>query len=180
MSEPESGSGASRPASEILSAAEQLAEDITRAARREADSIRARAGSESDEARTAMRRRIGRLGEMADAMQQQLVQMRSELDALRGSLGASDGADAVGVGEPEPEPGSLDEPTFVFIDAPDAGSATGPEPVTDPDEVAARLVALNMAMSGASREETARYLREHHSLADLERLLDEVYAGAGR
>jgi hypothetical protein len=53
-------------------------------------------------------------------------------------------------------------------------------PVTDPDEVAARLVALNMAMSDTPREEIVRYLREHHSLADPERLLDEVYAGAGR
>jgi hypothetical protein len=53
--------------------------------------------------------------------------------------------------------------------------------VTDPDEVAARLVALNMALSDTSREDTARYLREHHgSLADPERLLDEVYADVGR
>jgi nitrogenase molybdenum-iron protein alpha/beta subunit len=40
----------------------------------------------------------------------------------------------------------------------------------------ARLVALNMALNGDSREETARYLDENFDVPDRERLLDEVYA----
>jgi hypothetical protein len=40
----------------------------------------------------------------------------------------------------------------------------------------ARLVALNMAMNGTPREETARYLAENFELEDRQRLLDEVYA----
>lgn len=156
-----------RAASDILSAAEQLAEQITGAARSEADAIRARADGESEQARAAMRERIGRLAEMADAMGSQLVQMRSELDALRQS---------VRPGAPQevavPEPPAADEP---------APEHDGPATVTDPDEVTARLVALNMAMSDTPRDETARYLREHHgSLAEPERLLDEVYARAAR
>lgn len=143
-------------ASEIVSAAERLAEEITRGARAEAEAIRTRAGGESEQARAAMRERVGRLGEMAEAMQRQLGEMRSELEALRGSLGA--------------DPASAAKPADVSAET----------PVSDPDEVAARLVALNMAMNDAPREETARYLREHHSLSDPERLLDEVYAGAGR
>jgi cell division septum initiation protein DivIVA len=123
-------------ASEIVSAAERLAEEITRGARAEAEAIRARAGGESNQARAAMRERVGRLGEMAEAMQRQLGEMRSELEALRGSLGA---------------------------DAAVPADASAEAPVSD-----------------APREETARYLREHHSLSDPERLLDEVYAGAGR
>jgi hypothetical protein len=163
MSEP----NAPRAASDILSAAEQLAEQITSGARAEADAIRARAGGESEEARAAMRDRVGRLGEMADAMAQQLVQMRSELEALRGSVGA--GSESPGPMEP-PEP---PEPT--------AGPVAESRAVTDPDEVTARLVALDMAVRGTPREETARYLTEHHaSLADPERVLDEVYAHAGR
>ena len=49
-----------------------------------------------------------------------------------------------------------------------------------PDEAGARLIALNMALSGSSREETARYLAEHFGLADPEALLDDVYARAGQ
>jgi hypothetical protein len=43
----------------------------------------------------------------------------------------------------------------------------------------ARLVALNMALSGTPREETARYLRENFAVEDEEELLDDVYARAG-
>jgi DivIVA domain-containing protein len=44
----------------------------------------------------------------------------------------------------------------------------------DPD--GARLVALNMALNGDSREDTGRYLAENFEVPDRERLLDEVYA----
>jgi DivIVA domain-containing protein len=40
----------------------------------------------------------------------------------------------------------------------------------------ARLIALNMALNGSSRAETSRYLAENFTLADPERLLDEVFA----
>ncbi len=40
----------------------------------------------------------------------------------------------------------------------------------------ARLVALNMALNGDSREETGQYLAENFAVSDRERLLDEVYA----
>jgi hypothetical protein len=40
----------------------------------------------------------------------------------------------------------------------------------------ARLVALNMALNGDSREETGRYLSENFEVSDTDRLLDEVYA----
>jgi hypothetical protein len=44
----------------------------------------------------------------------------------------------------------------------------------DPDTEGARLIALNMALSGSSREETAEYLRETFGLDD-RALLDDVY-----
>jgi hypothetical protein len=40
----------------------------------------------------------------------------------------------------------------------------------------ARLVALNMALNGSSREETERYLEENFELRDGGILVDEVYA----
>src|SRR3954465_9691250 len=44
------------------------------------------------------------------------------------------------------------------------------------DVEGARLIALNMALNGQSREETDRYLAENFDLADRDRLLDEVYS----
>jgi len=56
--------------------------------------------------------------------------------------------------------------------APDSDVASG-----GPQDIdGARLVALNMALNGDSREVTARYLAEHFDVAEPERLLDEVYA----
>jgi hypothetical protein len=40
----------------------------------------------------------------------------------------------------------------------------------------ARLVALNMALNGESREDAERYLAENYTLADRNKLIDEVYA----
>jgi hypothetical protein len=40
----------------------------------------------------------------------------------------------------------------------------------------ARLIALDLAMRGTPREETARYLSDNFELPDSESLLDEVYA----
>ena len=64
-----------------------------------------------------------------------------------------------------------------------AGLATepAPEPVgaaeaNGDDSEGARLIALNMALNGTPREETAKYLDENFSLSDAGGLLDEVYA----
>jgi len=37
-----------------------------------------------------------------------------------------------------------------------------------------------MALEGTSREETAAFVAEHYEVADLDALLDDVYASAGR
>jgi len=54
-----------------------------------------------------------------------------------------------------------------------------PSPASSEDLDGARLVALNMALNGDSREETGRYLAENFDIPDRERLLDEVYAAIG-
>jgi DivIVA domain-containing protein len=46
----------------------------------------------------------------------------------------------------------------------------------DEDVEGARLIALNMALNGTSRDETDRYLAENFDLSDRQALLDEVYA----
>jgi DivIVA domain-containing protein len=55
-----------------------------------------------------------------------------------------------------------------------AGSAGGSE-----DAESARLVALNMALDGKSREETEQYLAEHFTLTDRRELVEDVYASFG-
>jgi DivIVA domain-containing protein len=86
-----------------------------------------------------------------------------------------------------PEPVVSDEPELADADDDfdthehDAVAAA-PEPVAvasrgaSEDVEGARLIALNMALNGQSREETDGYLSENFDLADRAALLDEVYA----
>jgi hypothetical protein len=57
----------------------------------------------------------------------------------------------------------------------DDGAAAGAYDGEDEAE-AARLIALNMALNGSTREETDRYLRENFELHNRAQLLDEVYS----
>ncbi|MCP9488988.1 MAG: DivIVA domain-containing protein [Solirubrobacteraceae bacterium MAG38_C4-C5] len=57
-----------------------------------------------------------------------------------------------------------------------ATAAAPPAQQADEDVEGARLIALNMALNGQSREETDRYLAENFDLRDRGSLLDEVYA----
>ena len=51
--------------------------------------------------------------------------------------------------------------------------------LSGPDVDGARLIALNMALNGESREDTERYLAEHFQLPDRLRLIDEVFRERG-
>ena len=56
-----------------------------------------------------------------------------------------------------------------------------PETPADPAHPeGARVLALKMALDGAPREDTARYLSENFTLEDPDGLLDEVYAKLAR
>jgi len=77
---------------------------------------------------------------------------------------------------PEPEPAPVPK-----RGGSGARAATPPDGAQDEGEdvEGARLIALNMALNGQSREETDRYLAENFDLDDREALLDEVYASVG-
>jgi len=127
----------------------------------------------------------GNLAEVSDATG---AGRRFEPEA--GSEPATDATATVDGSIPEP-PEALgeelgDEPEVVR-DEPEAIDAEAEtdedlEPVPadgsggDDDAEGARLVALNMALNGSSRDETDQYLSEHFTLADRAGLLDEVYA----
>jgi DivIVA domain-containing protein len=74
--------------------------------------------------------------------------------------------------EPEPEP-LLEPEAAVVVEEVDGVELDAED---DADVEGARLIALNMALNGQSRDETDRYLAENFDLPDRKRLLDEVYS----
>jgi ABC-type transporter Mla subunit MlaD len=182
----------------VLEAAEQSAAELRAEAAQEIDAQLERA--EVVAARLAERaNQIERsLQAIADSVRDELSALRADLEELRAvGEGVTEARTAAEVAAAEPEPG---EP------APAAASEAEPEsaepepaeaePEPDPAELApaaspaagppsgdghegARVIALNMALNGSPREETARYLDENFELENPEALLDEVYARVG-
>jgi hypothetical protein len=130
-------------------------------------------------------------------MLRRLDELQGELDKLLGGMRASgeqlaEGlaalqASAADVGGPAPEPVAAAEPEPEPVAEPEPEPVAAPAeprrpagPPKDEDEAGARIIALNMALGGSSREETADYLSEHFSLSDPDALLDDVYAKVGR
>jgi hypothetical protein len=130
---------------------------------------------------------VSGLGERADALERRLDQLVDAVhEAVEGIKAELEELRAASAPEPEPAPAvpepeaAVDEETIAEAEA---VAAREPElepepPATDAPE-GARLLALKMALDGAPRADTARYLRENFSLEDPEALLDEVYARAG-
>jgi len=177
----------SRPAPTPLSAgtSEQV-RAILEAAETGAAELRAEAGREAGE-------HVARVEEAAGGMLSRLDQLESELKTLLEALRRSGeqlndglarlqeqvsdfgGTDAA----PEPEPVAEPEPSPAPEPAPEPVAQAEP-PSLNGDEAGARLIALNMALSGTPREETAAYLAEHYDLADADALLDDVYSQVGQ
>jgi DivIVA domain-containing protein len=174
-----------RPAPTPLSAgtSEQV-RAILEAAETGAAELRSQAGREAGE-------HVARVEDAAGGMLAKLDQLESELQTLLAALRRSgeqlnEGLAQLheqvsgfgGAPEPDREPEPIPEPE------PEPVAETEPEPLDaatrNGDEAGARLIALNMALSGTPRDETARYLAEHYDLADAEALLDDVYSQVGR
>ncbi len=81
-------------------------------------------------------------------------------------------------GDPEPAPDSVPEPTPLpeppSEEPPPAAAENGNGNIDG-----ARLVAMKMALEGASREEVAEQLADAHGLNDSDALLDDVFTRAG-
>ena len=157
------------PAPLSAQAGEQV-KAIVEAAERGAQEIRDAADAEAREHVAHVTAAADRLRERIEQMERDMTQLvldlRSGAEGLRRDLGELQaGTDALsrarGAQEPEPEP-------------PTAAPA-----VEDGDSTAARIVALDMALSGTPREDTDQYLAENYDLPDRAALLDEVYAAAG-
>jgi DivIVA domain-containing protein len=141
---------------------------ILEAAEAGAQQLREEAGREAGD-------HVERVEDAAKGMLEKLDRLQAELDRLLGGLRSSAETLAGTLEELSRDVGTLGgaEPAPAPVAPPPAG------PRSD-DEAGARLVALNMALEGTPREDTARFLAEHYELDDVDALLDDVYASAGR
>jgi DivIVA domain-containing protein len=187
---------AAEPATLSQQAGEQV-KAIVQAAERGAQEIRESADAEARGHVARVTEAADRLRARIEQMERDLVQvgtdLRTNVERLHGDLVAlqegtgelagvapaagTSGPAAVAPPEeaaapaPEPEPEPQPEPA--------AAAAEPAPPAPNGDAAAARIVALDMALSGKPRAETERYLAEHYDVPDRDALLDEVYAAAG-
>jgi DivIVA domain-containing protein len=162
--EPSLGTTAATQVQGILEAAQATAAVIEREAQRDAQRLREDAALEVEGART----HVETLARASAGLLASVESLDGEVSALAQSLRD---------GRPPPAP---------VVVAEERQSLTPPAPAPAPQAGAsgqggedldgARLVALNMALGGESREQTDRYLADSYQLADRAKLLDEVYA----
>jgi DivIVA domain-containing protein len=175
---------APRRASSLAAGTSEQVRAILEAAERSAAELRDDAGRQASE-------HVARVGEAADGMLGRFEQLETELGALLDALRRSgerltEGlaalqADVAGMsGGPVADPGEPPAPEEDFAAAAPVPAQQPDDEPDEDDEEAARIIALNMALGGSPREETAAYLQEHFTLADAGALLDDVYAKVDR
>jgi DivIVA domain-containing protein len=156
-----------------------LAEDASERVRAILEATEASARQLRDEARAEASGHVERVERSAKEMLAKLDRVQGELDRLLSGLRSTAETLAGSLEELGREAGAL------------AARAEPSQPAAPPvvhatnggrseDEAGARLVALNMALEGSARADAARYLAEHYELSDVEALLDDVYASAGK
>jgi hypothetical protein len=187
---------ASGPASLSEQAGEQV-RAIVQAAERSAEEIRAKASTEAadrvahvTEAAERLRGRVeqmeadvtramGELRDQARRLAADLEGLRAEATRLGEASSASEAAAAAPSEAAAPEQAASPANGDAAPAAPREVAA--PEQAASPangDAAAARIVALDMALSGKPRDETDRFIAANYDLDDREALLDEVYAAA--
>ena len=183
-------------AASIEREAREHAAEVEQDAAREAQRIRDEAIARSQdhvgkvhEATALMLQRVdameSELGALVESLRTGANRLSADLSLLSGNMGelytaAGDTPAAPVAYEPEPEPVLVEEEIVIITareDDPDELEVVDAEPAASEDDVeGARLIALNMALNGQTREETDKYLAENFDLADRAALLDEVYA----
>src|SRR4051794_22053011 len=150
----------------VVEEAQKEASKIVAAAEKEAEGIRARAEAEARDQVEGARRAL------------------EDLTARFGSGGASAPASepdpTPSPTPPEPDQEAAPEPAASEPEPEPAKDETPPKAAGGDDSQAARLVAMKMALDGASRDEIAAELESSYSLSDRDALLDDVLAKAGK
>jgi outer membrane biosynthesis protein TonB len=168
----------------VLEAAEQSAAELRAEAAEEIDGQLARAHAVAERLSTRADEIERSLQALAETVRQELSSLKADLEELRAvgeGIGDARAETAAAPQEPAPEP---EEPAPPAEPEPEPQEPEQePEPQPEPKTVelpagqeGARVIALNMALNGSTREETARYLSENFELDDPEALLDEVYS----
>jgi hypothetical protein len=191
-----------------IEAAEKRAAEIIAAAEQEAEGVRARAEAEARSRIERAQKAVDRLVQQADELRNAVSSLGSEVAADGGARSETPAPeiDPTPATVPEPEPTREPEPTPPTTpepeppgepepqppEIPEPSPPSGGRPSTEqlieqlkgadpkPDEGAARLVAMKMALDGRPRDEVERHLAEHYELAESGSLLDDVYSRVGR
>jgi chromosome segregation ATPase len=149
---------------ELLGASEEAARAIRDRAASEAEALRDALIREAEETRRESATRAQQeiaavVGDALARLSAKAATLNRELDELRAEANrfAAD----------------LTELGARMTPAGDSGSNGQPD--IPADERRARLIALTMAINGASREETGRYLQENLGMREVHALLDTVY-----
>jgi outer membrane biosynthesis protein TonB len=176
----------------LIADAEERAARIVRDAEQEAERIRTGAESEAER----------RLSDVREALDEIQGKLGATGEVVPGPVTVPE-PEPPGVPEPTPDPvpepvpgpERVPEPTPDPVPDPVPGPERVPEPSPRPgpspdpapgenggarstDKAAARLVAMKMALDGASREEIEQHLEGHYDVGHLEKLLDDVLARA--
>jgi ABC-type transporter Mla subunit MlaD len=177
----------------VLEAAEQSAAELRAEAAEEIEAQLAKAQTVAQRLSTRANEIERALQSLAESIREELSALKADLEELRavgegvaaaraevaeeaGAPPAPAPAEVAGEAEAPPAPASAEAPAAA-VEQPD----THAEPVQLPaGQEGARVIALNMALNGSSREETAHYLSENFELDDPDALLDEVYSRVSR
>jgi ABC-type transporter Mla subunit MlaD len=165
----------------ILEAAEQSAAELRAEAAEEieaqlerAQTVAARLSERADQIERSLQG-------LADSVRDELSALKADLEELR-AVGEGVGETRGAAREPA-EPAQATEPAAAAAPTPAAEPAAAEPapaaPAAGDGHEGARVIALNMALNGSPRDETARYLDENFELEDPDALLDEVYARVG-
>ena len=176
-----------RPSAQpVAAAASSQVQRIIEAAETTADQLRTEAGDEAREhvhrVSTAARELLERLGALEEELGTIMGRLRedagrlsAELRSLERDVGRGRGDPRAGGPGARPRPGARARAGADPEAGPELVDIEPSEDTRVDDDEAARLVALDMALGGTPREETAAYLAEHYALADPDKLLDDVY-----
>jgi DivIVA domain-containing protein len=171
----------------IVQAAERGAQEIRDSAQEQTREHIARVTEAADRLRARIEQLERDVVQLGNDLRVNAERLHDDLAALRagvGELSAAAPAPAADAALAAPAPAAAAAPAApgaepAAAEPPAAQPSPAPAPAANGDATSARIVALNMALSGTPRGETERYLAEHYDVPDREALLDEVYAAAG-
>jgi DivIVA domain-containing protein len=168
-----------RSPSPIAAGASDQVRAILEAAETSAAALSAEAGAHAARVEDAAGGMLARLRELEGELGAVVAALRRSAERLDEGLARlrEEAGEAPSPPEEDFAAVAAAEEDFAAVAAPETNFA---EPAAEGDEAGARLIALNMALSGTPRDETARYLADNYALADRDALLDDVYARAGR